>query len=407
MLTSRCCRLSSHRPNVRRLFHTSQTAFGSQPKTGILMLNMGGPETVDDVHGFLLRLFSDKDLMKLPVQSQLSKYIARRRTPSIMEQYRQIGGGSPIGKWTQKQGEGMVKLLDEISPETAPHKFYIGFRYVHPLTHEALEQMESDGIERAIAFTQYPQYSCSTTGSSLNELYRFYAKRSESSKMVWSAIDRWPGSSGLAKAFASLIRAEIERFPEEDRDDVVILFSAHSLPMKVVERGDTYPSEVAYTVHKVMEELQYSHQYRLVWQSKVGPQAWLGPQTDEAMKGLAKNGRKNLLLVPIAFTSDHIETLYELDLEYAQNLASELDVKNVRRAGALNDHPIFIQTLADTVKTHLDENIACTKQLTSRCPGCVNQTCADMKTFFAKKQEVLDALKDQKEDKLMRASITS
>ncbi|TNN78891.1 Ferrochelatase, mitochondrial [Liparis tanakae] len=247
-----------------------------------------------------------------------------RRTPKIQEQYSKIGGGSPIKYWTSMQGEGMVKLLDEMSPETAPHKFYIGFRYVQPLTEEAIEEMEKDGVERAVAFTQYPQYSCSTTDH---------------------------------------VRNELLKFPEEKRDDVVILFSAHSLPMAVVNRGDPYPQEVGATVQRVMDRLGHCNPYRLVWQSKVGPMQWLGPQTDDVIKGLCERGNKNILLVPIAFTSDHIETLHELDIEYGQVLGEE--------------------ALADLVQSHLKSNEPCSRQLTLRCPLCTNPTCGETKAFFA------------------------
>jgi len=375
-----------------------------KPKTGILMLNMGGPETVDHVHGFLLRLFQDRDLMELPFQSKLSRWIAHRRTPSIMEQYKEIGGGSPIKSWTELQGKGMVEILDEISPETAPHKFYVGFRYVDPLTEDAIESMEADGIERAIAFTQYPQYSCSTTGSSLNAIYRHLKSRATNTSMVWSTIDRWPVNSGLVDAFAETIREEIAKFPEGDQDDVVLLFSAHSLPLKVVNRGDPYPAEVGATVNAVMNRLGHSHSYRLVWQSKVGPMPWLGPQTDEAIKGMVKNGKKNLLLIPIAFTSDHIETLFELDIEYAANLGAECGAKNIRRSAALNGNLTFIKSLADQVKSHLDSNIACTKQLLLRCPHCTNPTCAETKAFFRQRQAVLDVWKDEQDTLESRAA---
>ncbi|KAG9354095.1 hypothetical protein JZ751_012219 [Albula glossodonta] len=285
-----------------------------KPKTGILMLNMGGPETLDDVHDFLFRLFMDTDLMTLPVQNKLGPFIAKRRTPKIQEQYSKIGGGSPIKKWTMMQGEGMVKLLDEMCPETAPHKFYIGFRYVHPLTEAAIEMMEKDGVERAVAFTQYPQYSCSTTGSSLNAIYRYYSSRGERPKMRWSVIDRWPTHPLLIECFAQHILNELEKFPADKRDDVVILFSAHSLPMSVVNRGDPYPQEV-------------------------GPMPWLGPQTDEVIKGLCQRGKKNILLVPIAFTSDHIETLHELDIEYSQVLGEEVSVNTPVRTNEEHSHP--------------------------------------------------------------------
>lgn len=171
--------------------------------------------------------------------------------------------------WTEKQGEGMIKLLDKISPQTAPHKFYIGFRYATPLTETAIEEMEKDGVERAIAFTQYPQYSCSTTGSSLNAIYRHYNQTGKTPAMKWSVIDRWCDHPSLIEAFAQNIKKEIAKFPEDKQNDVQLLFSAHSLPLSVVNRGDTYPSEVAVTVHKVMEKLNFSHPYRLVWQSKV------------------------------------------------------------------------------------------------------------------------------------------
>uniref|UniRef100_A0A4W3I0H3 Ferrochelatase n=1 Tax=Callorhinchus milii TaxID=7868 RepID=A0A4W3I0H3_CALMI len=355
-----------------------------KPKTGILMLNMGGPETLDDVHDFLLRLFLDKDLIPLPAQSKLAPFIARRRTPKIQEQYHRIGGGSPIKMWTAVQGDGMVKLLDEYSPETAPHKFYIGFRYVHPLTEEAIEEMEKDGIERAVAFTQYPQYSCSTTGSSLNAIYRYYSGRRTAPKMKWSTIDRWPTHPLLIQCVADHVWQELDRFPAEKRADVVILFSAHSLPMSVVNRGDPYPQEVGATVQRVMETLNFCNPYRLVWQSKVGPLPWLGPSTDDTIKGLCERGKKNLLLVPIAFTSDHIETLHELDIEYAQILGNKCGVENIRRAESLNGNQLFIKALADLVNTHLKSAATSSKQLSLRCPLCVNPVCGETKAFFAK-----------------------
>ncbi|XP_064409973.1 ferrochelatase, mitochondrial isoform X2 [Latimeria chalumnae] len=345
---SKFCASIQWRPQFTAAAHAIQLKQHSQqeqrkPKTGILMLNMGGPETVDDVHDFLLRLFLDKDLMTLPAQNKLAPFIAKRRTPKVQEQYIKIGGGSPIKMWTTMQGEGMVKLLDEMSPQTAPHKFYIGFRYVHPLTEEAIERMEEDGIEKAIAFTQYPQYSCSTTGSSLNAIYWHYKNKGKKTRMRWSTIDRWPTHPLLIQCFVDHIKNELAKFPPEKRDDVVILFSAHSLPMSVINRGDPYPQEVGATVQRVMEKLNYCNPYRLVWQSKVGPMPWLGPPTDGTIKGLCQRGKKNILLVPIAFTSDHIETLHELDIEYAQDLANECGVENIRRAESLNGNPLFFK----------------------------------------------------------------
>jgi len=363
-----------------RNYEASATAV--PPKTGILMLNMGGPETLNDVNGFLTRLFLDRDLMVLPLQKRLGPLIAKRRTPKIQEQYDKIGGGSPIYYWTNLQGQKMVEILDRLSPETAPHKHYVGFRYVHPLTEEAVEEMEADGIQHAVAFSQYPQYSCSTTGSSLNAIHRHYLSRGSPPSMRWSAIDRWPIDPLLVKTHAQHVRDALDKFPAQVRDDVVLLFSAHSLPMMVVDRGDPYPQEVGATVQMVMEELGYSNPYRLVWQSKVGPKQWLGPATDDVIKGLVERGKKDLLLVPIAFTSDHIETLYELDYEYASQLAEEVGARHVHRSEALNGSPLFIEGIANLVAKHLKSGSVCSRQLPLRCPLCVNESCGPAKEFF-------------------------
>merc|ERR1712156_1338654 len=177
-----------------------------KPKTGILMLNMGGPRDSSEVQQFLTNLFADRDIIKLPLQDKLGPWIAKRRTPSIIEKYNEIGGGSPIFDWTTKQGQMMCEALDEVSPSTGPHKAYVGFRYAEPLTEETLELMESEGVENAVAFSQYPQYSCTTSGSSMTAIHRHYAKRSAPSNMKWSVIDRWPTHPPLIKTFAENIR---------------------------------------------------------------------------------------------------------------------------------------------------------------------------------------------------------
>ncbi|KAF9012324.1 hypothetical protein BDQ17DRAFT_1343691 [Cyathus striatus] len=347
------------------------------------MLNMGGPSTVAETHDFLKNLFSDGDLIPLPFQRFLAPAIARRRTPQIEKQYADIGGGSPILRYTQLQGNAMAQLLDELHPQTAPHKAYVAFRYANPLTQETARQLKHDRVKRAVAFTQYPQYSCSTTGSSLNELYR-RGKSGELPDIEWSVIDRWGTHPGFIEAVAQNVEAALQKFPEETRNNTVLLFSAHSLPMSVVNRGDPYVLEVSASVSAVMDRLRHSNPYRLVWQSQVGPSAWMGMQTGEALKGLARLGKKQVVLIPIAFTSDHIETLYELDLEYGKE-ARELGME-VHRAESLNDSPVFIRALADIAATHLRDCTAgkgpVSVQLGLRCPGCTNATCGYQKVWF-------------------------
>lgn len=263
---------------------------------------------------------------------------------------------------------------------------------------------------RAVAFTQYPQYSCSTTGSSLNELWKWRnrlegkgtaGENNPEGTINWSVIDRWPVNSGLVEAFAQNIEAQLATYPEEKRKDVVLLFSAHSLPMSVVNRGqccshlilpltkyvkitadasagDTYPAEVAATVYAVMTRLSFSNPYRLCWQSQVGPSAWLGAQTSDTVQGYVKKGQTDLILIPIAFTSDHIETLYELD----QEVIHEAGHPGVKRAESLNGSKVFIQGLADVALQHLQSGESCSRQMALRCQGCKSERCRESKKFF-------------------------
>jgi ferrochelatase len=343
---------------------------------------------------------ADGDLIPLGrLQNYLGPLISRRRTPKIQKQYAAIGGGSPIRKWSEYQAEEMCKILDQTSPETAPHKPYVAFRYANPLTEHMYQQLLDDGFGkgrggRAVAFTQYPQYSCSTTGSSLNELWkwrqRLEGKRASGEvdpegSIAWSVIDRWPIHPGLIEAFAQNIEATLSSYPPSKRDSVTLLYSAHSLPMSVVNRGDPYPAEVAATVYAVNQRLGMKNPYRLVWQSQVGPYAWLGAQTSDTVANYIKLGQKDLVLIPIAFTSDHIETLYELDEE----IIGETGLDSVKRVESLNGSPVFIRALADLAKSHLEKGIACSPQMGLRCPGCTSERCAESKKFFAGQQALL------------------
>ena len=384
------------------------TRHGGPQGTAIVFLNMGGPTTLPDVGPFLSRLFADADLIPLGrLQAYLGPLISRRRTPKIQAQYAAIGGGSPILAWTRKQAARCCAILDRTSPNTAPHRPYVAFRYADPLTEETYRQLLADGFGggnggRAVAFSQYPQYSCSTTGSSLNELWKWRTRlegktgspelgeqntdateapslgNGQAGSIQWSIIDRWPSHKGLVEAVAQRVEAQLDTYPKEQRDKVLLLFSAHSLPMSVVNRGDPYPAEVAATVYAVMARLGFKNQYRLCWQSQVGPSAWLGAQTSDAVKNYVAKGQKDIVLVPIAFTSDHIETLYELDQEVMEEAGSE----GVKRAESLNDSEVFIEALADLAKAHLENGERCSTQLGLRCHDCTSERCREQKKFF-------------------------
>ena len=263
----------------------------SKPPTAIVMMNMGGPATQEEVHPFLHRLFTDRQIMQLPMQDYLGAWIAKRRSPKVAAHYAEIGGGSPIGKWSKIQGKMMEEYLDKASPETAPHKAYIAFRYASPLTEDAVQQMKDDGITRAVAFSQFPQWSCTTSGSSLNEMWKKIKEFGLENQIKWSIIDRWHSHPAFIAALAGRIVAGLEQFDPSERHKVVLLFSAHSLPMRRVNAGDPYPQEVAATVAAAMNllaEKGIGNRYTLCWQSKVGPLPWLGPKTQDAMKSFAQ-----------------------------------------------------------------------------------------------------------------------
>ncbi|XP_062526959.1 ferrochelatase, mitochondrial isoform X2 [Bombyx mori] len=333
-----------------RLPPAFSTASGTavKPKTAIVMLNMGGPETTDQVGDYLHRIMTDRDMIQLPVQSKLGPWIASRRTEEVKKKYSEIGGGSPILKWTNSQGSLLTQALDQMLPESAPHKHYVAFRYVPPFTEDAFREVE----------------------------------RTTPANVKFSLIERWASHKLLAKVFSERIKEKLDKFDEKIRDDVLILFTAHSLPLKAVSRGDTYPHEVASTVSRTMEELGGRNPHRLVWQSKVGPLPWLQPYTDDAIKLYAKQGVKHLILVPVAFVNEHIETLHELDIEYCDEVAKEAGILQIERAEAPNVHPTFIAALADVVAGHISNGPRISKQFLTRCPHCVSQRCLASKEFF-------------------------
>jgi ferrochelatase len=346
-------------------------------KTGIVMLNLGGPATLDAVEPFLLELFADREIIHLPLQRWLGPFIARRRAPGVRRQYAAMGGGSPILRYTEAQGRGLVERLDRLAPATAPHGFYVAFRYASPKSEDALRAMQAQGVERAVAFTQYPQFSCATTGSSLNELWRAVDRLGLRGAFAWSVLDRWPVHEGFIDALAETVREGLLGFPAEDREKAILLFSAHSLPMSFVNRGDPYPQEVGASVHRVMERIGFTNPYVLAYQSKVGPVTWLEPSTKRVIEQLAARDHKHLLVVPIAFTSDHIETLSELDREYG-HLAQRLGITHYRRVPALNERPRFLDALADLVHGHLASGEVYSSQYRLRCVGCTNPSCREI-----------------------------
>lgn len=310
-------------------------------KTAVLLLQMGGPDSLEAVEPFLLNLFTDRDIIKIGpsfLQPLIARFIVKRRAPRVEENYRQIGGKSPLKELTEAQARALEAKL---GPD---YRCFVAMRYWHPSTLEALAAIRKEGITRVIALSLYPHYSRATTGSSINELKRVL--ETAGVKFDVSYADRFYDHPLYIRALAEKVENGLSGFP--DRSRVEILFSAHSLPQSFIDDGDPYLAHIEETVRLVMERFE-GVSYHLAFQSRAGPVKWLEPSTDEMLKHLAAHGCKSMLMVPLSFVSDHIETLHEIDIEYGGE-ARHLGVEDFRRTESLNSSPLFIECLAELVK---------------------------------------------------------
>lgn len=317
-------------------------------KLGVLLFNLGGPETLADVRPFLFNLFSDPEIVRLPIramQKPLAWLISTARHKKSWSYYAQIGGGSPLRRITEEQAGA---LREELARRGVEAYVYVGMRYWRPFTEEAVDQVVRDGVDELILLPLYPQFSVSTTGSSFKDLDALMDKRNGLQRLRRHYIPQWHTHETYIKAVAEQIAGEIEKFPDPNPRRVHLLFSAHSVPQSYIETGDPYLRHTEETVRLVSEKLGDLSSVHLSFQSKVGPVKWLEPSTDAKLRELAAQGVEQVLAIPISFVSDHIETLYELDILY-KKLADEIGIKTYRRVPALNCHPTFINALADLV----------------------------------------------------------
>jgi ferrochelatase len=323
-------------------------------RVGVLLLNLGGPDEINDVRPFLYNLFSDPEIIRLPfpwLQSPLAWLISTLRTKKSQENYLQIGGGSPLRKITEAQAEALEDQLQALEHEV---RVYTGMRYWHPFTEEALVQIKRDRIEKLVILPLYPQFSISTSGSSFRLLEKLWQEDPDLRKIEYTVIPSWYSQPGYLEAMADLIAQELAQFSEPDQ--VHIFFSAHGVPLSYVEEaGDPYQDEIEACTELIMQTLNRPNDYTLAYQSRVGPVEWLQPYTEDALENLAAQGVQDLLVVPISFVSEHIETLQEIDIEYRE-VAEEAGIENFQRVPALNTHPVFIQSLANLVTQSLEDH---------------------------------------------------
>jgi len=325
-----------------------------QEKVGVVLLNLGGPNTLDDVEPFLFNLFSDRKIIRLGpwfMQKFIARRIAKQRAPVSRESYRLIGGGSPLTRITGAQGQA---LHLELSPR-GDFRVALAMRYWQPTAREALGQMLESGVRRIVALTLYPHYSVATTGSSVDDLLAA-ATAGWPGHFDIAVVDSWSEQRDYIECLAQTIRNGIGKFAGEE---VCLLYSAHSLPVSFIEDGDPYVEEIEKTLRAV--ELLTGVPGVLCFQSRSGPVEWLEPSTPDMLKDAAERGCRNVLMVPISFVSDHVETLYEIDMLY-RDQARDLGMR-LERTESLNVNPCFIKGLADLVLT------ACGEKGWLDCPG--------------------------------------
>jgi protoporphyrin/coproporphyrin ferrochelatase len=310
-------------------------------KTAIILFNLGGPDGPNAIEPFLFNLFNDPAIIGAPgpIRWLLAKLISRRRAPVAKVIYDQIGGRSPLVPETEAQARALEDLL---GPET---RAFLAMRYWHPFTDQAVAAAREWGAERVVLLPLYPHYSTATTASSLAEWHRV------TKKVGWSVptetVRCYPTEAGLVRALADLVVTGYGKAQEAGRPRV--LFSAHGLPKRVVEKGDPYPLQIADCAAAVVTATGLADlDWIVCYQSRVGPLEWIGPSTEDE---LARAGRDGVpvVVVPIAFVSEHSETLVELDLEY-RHRAESLGVPAFVRVPAVGCHPAFIAGLAELVR---------------------------------------------------------
>ena len=310
-------------------------------KTAVLLLQMGGPDSLDAIQPFLYNLFSDRDIIRIGpafLQPTIARFISRRRSKKVSEYYKKIGGKSPIRELTRQQALELEKSLGD------RHRCFVAMRYWKPFTDEALAAIRDEGISKVIALSLYPHYSRATVGSSVNELERVIAQTGI--KLELSYIRSFYDHPLYIEALAEKVEKGLAGFA--DRSNVQLVFSAHGLPQSFIDSGDPYLEHIQTTVRLTME-LFGGISHHLAFQSRAGPVKWLEPSTEAKIAELAAAGCRQLLMVPLSFVSDHIETLYEIDIQYKEE-ANALGISEFRRTEALNSSPAFIACLAELVR---------------------------------------------------------
>jgi protoporphyrin/coproporphyrin ferrochelatase len=319
-------------------------------RVGVVLFQLGGPDTLEAIEPFLYNLFCDPDIIDFPFarigRKALAKLISSTRARKVQHHYATIGGGSPIRRHTERQALALEKELRSHGLDT---RCFVAMRYWHPFTKEAIQKLQEAECDEVVLLPMYPQYSSTTTGSSLNEWHRHFAD-----DLPVYCVQPFYRNTMYLDAVIEKANDALARFPEPHRPE--LLFSAHSVPMSVIEKGDPYQRQIEETVQLLMERGGWSNPHRLCYQSKVGASRWLQPSLRNALDKLATEKMREVCVVPVAFVSDHVETLGEIDHE-ARERAQRLGFTQFEMSAGLNDSPRFIQALGQIVQQALSEPV--------------------------------------------------
>ena len=315
-------------------------------RVGVVLFQLGGPDTLAAIEPFLYNLFCDPDIIDFPFarigRKPLAKLISTTRARKVQHHYATIGGGSPIRRFTERQA---LALETELGMYGLDARCFVAMRYWHPFTREAIAQVLASGCDEIVLLPLYPQYSSTTTGSSLNEWQRLFRGHAPVHRV--KSFYCYPA---YLDAVIEKIEEALARFPVPNRAELV--FSAHSVPMSIIAKGDPYQRQIEETVQLLMERGKWSNPHRLCYQSKVGASKWLQPSLHRTLHDLGAEKKREVCIVPVAFVSDHVETLGEIDHE-AREEATRLGITQFEMSMGLNDSPKFISALGQLVRQAL------------------------------------------------------
>ncbi|MBI5020475.1 MAG: ferrochelatase [Ignavibacteriales bacterium] len=316
-------------------------------KVAVILFQLGGPDSLDSIEPFLFNLFSDPDIINFPgaflARSFIARKISSNRSKKVRENYRAIGGRSPILALTRAQAIALEQSLNEHTDA----EVFIAMRYWHPNTEEVILKIKHDTFSKIILLPLYPQYSKATTLSSLKEWKKQCALLNYNPIQL-ETIESFHNHPSYINAITNHINTALLHFVDIDMKDIDLVFSAHSVPESYVKKGDPYQDQVLETVKLVVHKGKWNSPHTVGYQSKVGPIKWLGPSLHDTITELTSSGRKNFLIIPISFVTDHIETLHEIGIEM-RRFAMESGANKFEIMPALNNDNDFIECLTALV----------------------------------------------------------